>query len=182
VLSKLTVNVGLRCEDEVDVAEAECMMETYARCNVMNLIISVRDLNLVRIRTSIDEYNDLLEEIDDFNYFNALDLMNTELVSNITIILGSLFINPNEEISCNNYMEYMAATKDDVLILINDHRFNIVGLLVDCLSGGCKKQKMGKKSYDILKQAIIAKLGGVRSTRNECPVSSIELLNALLLR
>lgn len=134
--------------------------------NFMNLTIAIRDLNLVRIRNSIDEYNKKIVDFSNYSTYdvsssNALQLMDTELVGNLIVILGSLFITEdNYDRCCDDYDAYAKATKGSILKLLNTPNIDVLTPLIGSLSGN----RRSNKKYELLKLAIIAKLSGLASS------------------
>jgi uncharacterized membrane protein (DUF485 family) len=133
------------------------------KCQPMNLVIAIRDINLAKIRKGIDEYNYLLRNAE-VPMLTALNLMDSELVNSLIIMLGSLFLNEdNRDFAHESYENYIKAVKDDILTLLNSSASDILVALVDSLSGKDINSQTSNTSCDLLKTVIIGKLEGITS-------------------
>jgi hypothetical protein len=171
-------NLENECENH---CEENKTLSVLNKANVMNLVISIRDLNLSKIHENMDEYNDLiLSGIS--NQHQALELAESGLVNDFIIMLGSLFVNGSNERSCLTYKGFVGTVKDDVLTLLNNYDVDILSPLVRALSRRDASDQSGNKTYNMLKKAIIAKLEGVGGSNSTDRQSlSLQQLTSLTL-
>jgi hypothetical protein len=133
------------------------VVEVLNKCNPVNFVICIRDLNLARIHQSMDEYNDLIQS-EITTTAKVIRLMDSELVSSFIMMLGSLFINDQNQWCTDNYKDYITTLKPDILTLLNSPEMDIFPTIINVLSRRNVNEIVHDKDYSLLKQAIIAKL------------------------